>query len=221
MRSIFSGADRLDPLEGTLTGLREQLDRAIMERDAYFQEVFESDRYIAFLSAERQSLVDRIYADPRRFRIAELEEALASLQAYCARIEAAFYELETERVSLANELQGALSALAAQTDPSKSEAPSGRLVPTSGASETGATSPGAVADGAGPFANFSAGVAGAEVVARSLSPTSTSAEPARSKASKSAAQGEVGRSAESESRPQAVKHKLAAIAHKSNHSNGS
>lgn len=220
MRNIFSGTDNVHPLEGEQAGLREKLDRAIMERDAYFQEVFESDRYIAFLSAERQSLIDSIYADPRRFRIAELEESLAGLQEYCARIEAAFYALETERVALAGELQGALSALAAQTDPTKSEVQSGRPAPADGGSGKGDSSRGAIAVGAGPSSNPSGGVAGAEVGPRSTSLSSSSAEPAESRASKNAAQGGVGRSIESESRPQAANRKLAATPHKSNHSNG-
>lgn len=216
MRGIFSGTDRVNPLEGELAGLREKLDRAIMERDAYFQEVFESDRYTALLSAERQSLVDRINADPRRFRIAELEESLSSLQAYCARIEAAFYKLETERVALAGELADALSALAAKNNPLKSEAPSGRPALASGAAEKGGKSRAAIADGAARSSNPSGDVARAEGRARSISPSTDLAESTASTAPESAAQGVTGQSIESESRPQATNRKLAATVHKSN-----
>lgn len=83
---------------------RAMLENALAERDACFQELFESNRHAAFLARERQMLIDRINGEPLRHRVAELERSQADAQHYIHQLELLLYARETERLALAAEV---------------------------------------------------------------------------------------------------------------------
>jgi len=74
--------------ETDIQDLKRMVENLQIERDAHWQDMFEANRYSAWLSAERQALLDRLH----------------ERSSYIARLEKMLTEKEDERISLEEKL---------------------------------------------------------------------------------------------------------------------
>lgn len=87
-------------LESELDELRASVKNLRIERDACWQELYEANRYGAWLSADRQALVDQLASNPHQQEVDSLRGYLAKLHEYVTYLEKMITEKEDQRFSL-------------------------------------------------------------------------------------------------------------------------
>jgi chromosome segregation ATPase len=99
------GSSAIDGWE--IQRLRHRLEDALAERDAYAQELFETNRYAGELTAQRQALIDREKAalDREKAALDREKAALDRVQAALDRVQAA-----DDRVQAADDRIAAIHA---------------------------------------------------------------------------------------------------------------
>lgn len=160
-----------------------------IEREAYRQEVFESNRYAAWVGHERQTLIDRLNFGTYATQYNEAQLRIAELEAYVASTEARLTESEDQRYALATKMvaPGSLApteaAALASAPPIVSKLSATNAVPASRA-RSGASKP-------APVAATSAAEPSGKTSSAALKPFKASAAKAKVKlgASAKAVQG--------------------------------
>jgi hypothetical protein len=90
-----------------LKDLQKLAEKYRIERDAYWQDLFEANRYSAWLAAERQNLLDRLSANPHERESADLHRRLDEQAAYIEFLEGVITEKEDQRFALENRYESA------------------------------------------------------------------------------------------------------------------
>lgn len=88
------------PLQQHGQYLEKLTEKYRIERDAYWQDLFEANRYAAWLAGERQSLMDKLATNPHQKEIEKLRDQLEQQSSYIAYLENMITDKEDQRFNL-------------------------------------------------------------------------------------------------------------------------
>ncbi len=96
--------DEVTKLLGEVKELRAQVENLRIERDACWQDLYEANRYSAWLSADRQAMIDRLSMNPHQQELESLRKGLSEAFGYVTYLERLVTEKEDKRFELLNNL---------------------------------------------------------------------------------------------------------------------